>query len=189
MSLWLGWRNVAGGVIDGTVTEVVAVALGWDRPTASDSWPCQHSLHRGPQMCFFVTGVTEVNRSGVTGFTVTDVQSATRNLSPGLALHISLQMSRHSTDPSSDQNQEPFLIWDWDGFLKDRMKLPDCAVFFVFFLSPALIILICTWSLGWKMGLLWSLESLLSTVLKWHSHLYLLLTFCNRDPIFLTFWY
>lgn len=95
MSHWFGWRNVAGGVIDGTVTEAVAVALGWDRPTVSDSWPCQHSLHRGPQMCFFMTGVTEVHRSGVTGFTVTDVQSAVRNLSPVLTLHISLQMSRH----------------------------------------------------------------------------------------------
>lgn len=91
MSHWFGWRNVAGGVIDGTVTEAVAVVLGWDRPTVSDSWPCQHSLHRGPQMW------TEVNRSGVTGFTVTDVQSAVRNLSPVHTLHISLQMSRRST--------------------------------------------------------------------------------------------
>ncbi|XDV30746.1 hypothetical protein PO909_033594 [Leuciscus waleckii] len=38
-----------------------------------------------------------VNRSEVTGFTVTDVQSAMRNLSPALAL----QMSRRSTDPSA----------------------------------------------------------------------------------------
>lgn len=121
MSHWFGWRNVAGGVIDGTVTEAVAVALGWDRPTVSDSWPCQHSLHRGLQMCFFVTGVTEVNRSGVTGFTVTDVQSAVRNLSPVLTLHISLQMSRHSTDPSSDRNQEQVLIWDRNSIFKDPL--------------------------------------------------------------------
>lgn len=106
MSHWFGWRNVEGGVIDGTVTEAVAVALGWDRPTVSDSWPCQHSL----LMCFFVTGVTEVNRPGVTGFSVTDVQSAVRNLSPVLDLHISLQMSRHSRDPSSDRNHGQVLI-------------------------------------------------------------------------------
>lgn len=118
MSHWFSWRNVAGGVIDGTVTGAVAVALGWDRSTVSDSWPCQHSLRQGPQMCFSLTGVTEVNRSEVTGFTVTDVQSAMRNLSPVLALHNGLQMSRHSTDLSSDRKQEHFLICDSNSIFK-----------------------------------------------------------------------
>lgn len=173
MSHRFSWRNVAGGVIDGTVTGAIAVALGWDRSTVSDSWPCQHSLRQGPQMCFSLTGVTEVNRSEVTGFTVTDVQSAMRNLSPVLALHIGLQMSRHSTDLSSDRKQEHFLICDSNSFFKVTSE-----VFYPVY----------TWSLGWKIGLVgpfraWFLQT------NWSFESFLYYYYYFKEPIFLTSWY